>query len=170
MEIEKLLTDAETAGVQISLTPDGKVRLAGAAAAVRDTAKALRPHRNTLVEYLKQCGAVVVRAPEGVVNETIELDAEGGVASDDTPSTPQFAFCPKCREPLIAPSPEIQIRNFARWQHEHSSYFWWTESQLTRLEEHLAANPADVLILPSFAHSVSIRRPDGSVYTHFRVK
>jgi hypothetical protein len=170
MEIEQLISDAETAGAKISLTADGKVRIDGAAAVVRDIARTLRPHRNTLIEYLKQTGgqsgAVVVRPPEGIVNEeTIELEG------DAEPSTPQFAVCPKCNESLFAPAPAIQVRNFAGWQHDgRVSYFWWTDAQLARLEEHLAANPGDVLMLPAYAHSVNIRRPDGSVYTHFRVK
>ncbi|HUY28597.1 MAG TPA: hypothetical protein VMV27_14400 [Candidatus Binataceae bacterium] len=165
MEIEKLLTDAETAGVAISLTADGKVRVDGTAAAVREIAKRVKPMRAAVIEYLKQVPQPNAPTPapggDAQASESIEVEQD---------ESPGFAVCPRCGEPLLALSPEIQVANVERWQRTNSSYYWWAESQLARLREHLSANPDDVVILPGFAHSLNVRRPDGSVYTWFRVK
>jgi hypothetical protein len=83
---------------------------------------------------------------------------------------PCFTHCPSCHEPLYAPAPEVQVfESLKRWQLEHPMYFRWTDEQLSRLVERLRAHRGDVLILPPYAHSVNIRRPNGSVYTYFQV-
>lgn len=87
-----------------------------------------------------------------------------------TEEIPHFTHCPRCSAPLYAPAPKVQVENFRRWQREHPVFYHWTDGQLTRLVERLSENPSDVLMLPAHAHSIHIRRSDGSVYEHFRVK
>jgi hypothetical protein len=64
-------------------------------------------------------------------------------------------------------SPEIQIENHRAWQRQRSGYYQWSEFELRQLLEHLHAHPGRVLI-PTVAHSVSIREPSGRVYTYQR--
>jgi hypothetical protein len=161
MEIEQLIAEIEASGVAISLTPEGKIRISGTSAANKSAARRIRPQKAAAIACLKERAAVASPTPPTeAAEETLELGAE------DT----QFSSCPYCQQPLIAPDPAVQVRNFQRWQQGHDSYYHWTDGQLGRLQELLANALGDVLMLPAYAHSVNIRRPDGSVYRHCRVK
>jgi hypothetical protein len=157
-EITQLIADAEVAGVSISLTVDEKIRLDGPRPKVKKTAALLHPHRTAVIEYLKMRDPATMPIPPTDDDDATELIGEHQ----------SFSHCPHCHCPLVAPAPAIQMANFAKWQHERISYYWWTDPQLNRLAERLA--PGEVLMLPSYAHSVNIRRPDGSVVVHNRVK
>ncbi|GEM_PF-4113925 len=177
-EIEKLIEAAHSRDVSVTLTPDKKVLIDGPKIAARETAKAIGRDSAAVIKYLKTFPS----APKSATASASELSDDEAIevsVQDDAPTEapaepkqeqPVFTHCPKCHEILTAPAPKLQVQNFDRGQHERTSYFWWSETQLKRLEDHLEAHPGHVLVLPAFAHSVNIRRPDGSVYTFNRVK
>jgi hypothetical protein len=77
----------------------------------------------------------------------------------------RFVNCPRCEEPLEAPAPEIQIERLRRFQLSKPAYWQWSPRELRLLMERL--KPGDV-VSPTFAHSCSIRRPDGRVVEYMR--
>jgi hypothetical protein len=74
-----------------------------------------------------------------------------------------FANCPKCGEAL---APDVAVANLATWQKNRPVYFQWGPFELKRLLEHLYAHPGHVMLPPAAAHSVTIRRPDGGIYSY----
>jgi len=87
------------------------------------------------------------------------------VRGEDPDAPPRFVDCPKCGEPLEARAPEIQIDDLRRWQQMHAAYYQWSERELMLLMTHL--KPGETII-PKFAHSCEIRRPDGSTVEYRR--
>jgi hypothetical protein len=95
------------------------------------------------------------------------LDAINAVVRGEQPgSQPRFADCPKCGEPLEAPSPEVAVENLATWQKARPVYFQWSPYELRKLLEHLHQQPGHVLLPPQAARSVTIQEPKGRVYTY----
>jgi hypothetical protein len=77
-----------------------------------------------------------------------------------------FANCPKCGKALEAESPDVVVANLVTWQKSQPAYFQWSPFDLRRLLEHLHAHPGHVILPPAAAHSVTIRRPDGGIYSY----
>ena len=170
-EIQKVIEAATARGVNVMLTPDDKILLDGPKIAAREVESEIRRDRAAIVAYLKASPSAPVpsKASGSELNETV-VTSEIEISDAPQEQGHRFTHCPKCNEPLFAPPPHIQVESFDRGQHEKSSYYWWSSAQLKRLEDWLAAHPGEVLMLPAWAHSVNIRRPDGSVHTFYRVK
>ena len=94
------------------------------------------------------------------------FDAINAVVAGEQPDAPpRFADCPSCHAPLEAKAPEIQIDELRQWQHQHDTYYQWSERELRLLLEHL--QPGDVIV-PKFAHSCAIRKPNGQLVEYKR--
>lgn len=82
------------------------------------------------------------------------------------PSSPaHFVDCPKCGALLEAPAPEIQIARLRDWQLSHDVYWQWSPRELRLLMEYL--KPGDVIV-PKYAHSCDIRKPNGRMIEYRR--
>ncbi len=75
--------------------------------------------------------------------------------------------CPRCNETLRAPSIDVQLANFVRWQLSQPEVFHWSDNEMEALRA--ALQPGDIL-QPAYAKSVYIRRPDGSFVLYERSK
>jgi hypothetical protein len=94
------------------------------------------------------------------------FDAVNAAVRGEQPDAPtRFVNCPRCEEPIEAPAPEIQIERLRRFQLSKPAYWQWSPRELRLLMERL--KPGDV-VSPTFAHSCSIRRPDGRVVEYMR--
>lgn len=78
---------------------------------------------------------------------------------DDAPRT----NCPNCNGALRAPSLDVQLANFERWQQSQPPVYHWSESEMANLRRVLG--PGDIL-QPAFAQSVFIAKADGSLVRH----
>jgi hypothetical protein len=94
------------------------------------------------------------------------FDAINAVIHGEQPeSPPRFVDCPYCHQALEAPAPEIQIERLREWQGQRNAYYQWSPRELKLLLEHL--RPGDVIV-PKFAHSCMIRRPNGQLVEYKR--
>lgn len=78
-----------------------------------------------------------------------------------------LTHCPRCSETPRAPSLDIQLANFTRWQHAQPGVYHWSDDEMQTLRA--AMQPGDMLH-PAFAKSVYIRRADGSFVLYERSK
>ena len=93
------------------------------------------------------------------------FDAINAAARGQARRAPRFVNCPKCDEPLEAPAPEIQIEQMRQFQLSKPAYWQWSLRELRLLMERL--KPGD-LVIPTFAHSCAIRKPDGRLVEYKR--
>jgi hypothetical protein len=77
-----------------------------------------------------------------------------------------FANCRKCGEALAPESPDIVVANLVTWQKSRPAYFQWSPFDLKKLLEHLHSHPGHVMLPQAAAHSVTIRRPNGGIYSY----
>jgi hypothetical protein len=59
---------------------------------------------------------------------------------------------------LNVPSKEVQRENYIAWYKARSEYYWPSESELDVM---FSKVEPDDLVLPDFAHSFSVRKPNG---------
>jgi hypothetical protein len=115
------------------------------------------PALRRLLDFDKSEFAIVMRRIFDAVNAVINGEQPG--------SPPRFVDCPHCNEPLEAPPPEVQVEQLKDWQHQYEPYLQWSPRELKLLLEHL--RPGDVIV-PKFAHSCMIRRPNGQMIEYKR--
>jgi hypothetical protein len=115
------------------------------------------PALRRLLEFPKEDADIVLRHVFDAINTAL-----AGLQPD---APPRFVNCPSCHAPLEAPAPEIQIEQLREWQHQHDVYYQWSPRELRLLLEHL--QPGDVIV-PKFAHSCAIRKPNGQLVEYKR--
>jgi hypothetical protein len=115
------------------------------------------PALRRLLDFPKPEFSIIARKIFGAINAVVR--------GEQPESPPRFADCPHCSQPLEVKAPEIQIEILRDWQHEHPAYYQWSERELKLLMEHL--QPGDVVV-PKFAHSCAIRKPDGRLVEYKR--
>jgi hypothetical protein len=94
------------------------------------------------------------------------FDAINSVVAGEQPDQPpRYADCPNCHAPLEAKAPAIQIDDLRAFQRQRTPYWQWSARELKLLMEYL--KPGDVII-PKFAHSVEIKKPNGRVVEYRR--
>jgi hypothetical protein len=111
-----------------------------------------------LREFPKEDAAIVLRAVFDAINAAVV-----GLEPD---AKPRFVDCPHCHGSLEAPSPDVQIARLREFQLARAAYWQWSPRELLLLKESL--KPGDVII-PMYAHSVGIRKPNGRLIEYRRV-
>jgi hypothetical protein len=110
-----------------------------------------------LREFPKEDAAIVLRAVFDAIN--------AAVAGLEPDAKPHYVDCPHCNQPLEAPGADVQIARLRDFQMARAAYWQWSPRELLLLKESL--KPGDVII-PMYAHSVGIRKPNGRIVEYRR--
>jgi hypothetical protein len=110
-----------------------------------------------LREFPKEDAAIVLRHVFDAIN--------AAVAGLEPDAKPHFVDCPRCYQPLEAPSPDVQIARLRDFQLTRAAYWQWSPRELLLLKESL--KPGDVIV-PMYAHSCGIRKPNGRTVEYRR--
>jgi hypothetical protein len=152
MEIANLIHEIEERGAILWLKENGAIGLRGKQSIVAAAVEHIEPWRHDVKAYLKKRQAAPIES---------ETEAEVKVVEP-----PRFTNCPTCGMLLQAPSIDVAIENFRKYQRAQGTYWIWNDVQMERLRQ--AMKPGDVIEYPTFAMSCRIRRPDGLLYVHER--
>jgi hypothetical protein len=115
------------------------------------------PALRRLLEFPKPDADIVLRHIFDNINAAV-----AGLQPD---APPHFVDCPHCNASLEAPAPEIQIERLREFQLAHAPYWQWSPRELLLLKESL--KPGDVIV-PMYAHSCGIRKPNGRIVEYKR--
>lgn len=115
------------------------------------------PTLRRLLEFPKPDAYIVLRHVFDAINMAV-----AGLEPD---APPHYVDCPHCNQPLEAPAADVQIARLREWQMAHAAYWQWSPRELLLLKESL--KPGDVIV-PMYAHSCGIRKPNGRIVEYRR--
>ena len=115
------------------------------------------PALRRLLEFPKPDADIVLRHVFDAIN--------AAVAGLEPDAKPHYVDCPHCNQPLEAPAPEVQIARLREFQLTRAPYWQWSPRELLLLKESL--KPGDVIV-PMYAHSCGIRKPNGRIVEYQR--
>jgi len=115
------------------------------------------PALRRLLEFPKPDADIVLRHVFDAIN--------AAVAGLEPDAKSHYVDCPHCNQPLEAPAPEVQIGRLREFQLTRAPYWQWSPRELLLLKESL--KPGDVIV-PMYAHSCGIRKPNGRIVEYKR--